>query len=136
MSTRGDGSVFDKYLSEIELAFTVYDQALVDVGLYEFFRKQTPAAKDDKINLRCPPSCDGPLIQATALGSGRTRCCAIGTNDANVGCSNGFCLGCCQILGCDAFCGVGDFACVCTVIGQACSAPTLTCDDQWPPECT
>ena len=139
MTTEGDGSLFDKHLSEIELAFTVYDQALVDIGLYEFFRKQTPTAKDTehKLILRCPPSCDGPLIQTIALASGLTRCCAIATNDANVLCSNGLCLGCCQILGCDSACAIGDgFACVCAVLGQACSAPVLECDDQWPPECT
>ncbi|HKI05894.1 MAG TPA: hypothetical protein VKK31_28190 [Thermoanaerobaculia bacterium] len=138
MTTEGDGQLFEKYKGDLELAFTVYDQVLIDVGLYEFFRKQVPAAREpgDKIILRCPPACDGPLIEPVAIATGLTRCCTIATNDANVLCSNSLCIGCCQILGCDAACAIGDgFACVCAVLGRSCSEPVLGCDNQWPPEC-
>ena len=137
MVTEGDASLIEKYENEVDLTFTVLDQALEETGLYEFFRKVPETEKGlEKLISNCPPSCGGPYLQPSAVAGSRSRCCEIATNDANVACSNSLCFGCCRILGCDAVCGIGDFACVCTVLGQACSEPIFECDDTWPPECT
>lgn len=83
-----------------------------------------PAAGDG-----CGPLCDGPYEESSVnIATSRSRCCDIATQDVNEVCSNGYCYGCCDIIGCDAACiGTTDYGCVCTANGQACSAPSDSC---------
>jgi hypothetical protein len=148
ITTKGSSILFDKYQAEITLAFVTLDQTLTNLGLYDyfFFSKggsksllQTPQDGPPLPLVRgCPPSCTGAYINSGFLAAtSKSRCCEIATQSANNACSNGLCLGCCRIIGCDTACiGNTDYGCICSVNGQACGESAFTCDETWPPECT
>jgi hypothetical protein len=139
VTTQGSPALLKKYERQTTLAFMALDQTLTNLGLYEYFFGSLPAAPQSPgFQAHCPPGCNGPYIfSGFVAATSRSRCCEIATQGANNACSNGFCFGCCRIVGCDAACvGTTDYGCVCSVNGQACSDSPLSCDDTWPPSCT
>jgi hypothetical protein len=73
------------------------------------------------INVYCP--CTGPWYRGEAVASTRSWCCYYATNNVNVKCWNNWCIGCCQLLECDAACLIGEYFCVCGRSGRACGGP-------------
>jgi hypothetical protein len=71
--------------------------------------------------------CNGAAVRGTAYavaGDGivRSDLCTKATNDANVQCWNQWCIGCCKLEPCDAFCFLGDYFCTqAGVSGTSCS---------------
>jgi len=65
------------------------------------------------------------------VGGGITRnnCCADARQSASNCCGmNQYCIGCCAFGSCDAFCGLGDYACpVCSMLGARCTGPAQNC---------
>jgi len=73
------------------------------------------------VNVYCP--CTGPWKRGEAVASTRSWCCYYATNNVNVKCWNRWCIGCCQLLECDAACLIGDYFCVCGRSGRECAGP-------------
>lgn len=66
--------------------------------------------------------CVGPTVRGWAVADlSRSAICAAARSDANYKCSNQYCLGCCELLECDAVCFVGDYLCASAgVTGTSC----------------
>lgn len=67
--------------------------------------------------------CVGPTVRGTAVGDvTRSAICAAARADANLQCWNTYCIGCCQMDSCDAFCLLGDdYLCLMAgVTGRSC----------------
>lgn len=71
--------------------------------------------------VHCP--CTGPWNRGDAVADTRSWCCYQATNEVNVKCWNQWCIGCCQLLECDAACLIGDYICVCGRSGRECGGP-------------
>ncbi len=67
--------------------------------------------------------CGNDWVNGEAYGGlTKSYLCELAERDANNKCTNGWCLGCCQLLSCDSYCLEGDFACIVAhVAGRACS---------------
>ena len=61
-------------------------------------------------------------IGDSVFGWSRTSACQEALADVNSRCcSNSWCIGCCEVLGCDCFGVTGDYLVLCTGKGKACS---------------
>lgn len=71
------------------------------------------------------PACNGPWETGDSEASlTKSQACYNATGKANDKCSNGWCIGCCQLLACDSWCAYGDYLCfIASVTGKACGAP-------------
>jgi hypothetical protein len=158
MTQEGDPGLLERYDEEISFAMTVLDQTLTRMGLGQYGHKtiqprsgvgaafhesapgkRSPLASPNLLpqnqypppatDSNCGPLCDGPYEESSVtIATARSRCCSIAIQDVHEVCSNGYCLSCCDIIGCDAACiGTTDYGCVCTANGQACSAPADSC---------
>lgn len=51
----------------------------------------------------------------------QTLACSLSHDTLGGNCSNRYCIGYCQNLGCDCICGVGSYGCFCTAKGRYCT---------------
>jgi len=61
--------------------------------------------------------CKGELRYAET----QTLACSYSTGTLGGACSNQYCIGYCEYLGCDCICALGDYACYCTAKGRFCT---------------
>ncbi len=66
--------------------------------------------------------CYGRYVRGSTINRSRSYCCQYARDDANIKCSNRYCVGCCSFWSCDTYCGIGDYFCSCGITGRSCSS--------------
>lgn len=66
--------------------------------------------------------CNGEMKFATT----QTIACSESLQTLGSACSNQYCIGYCENLGCDCICGFFDYACFCTSKGRYCTGPDIS----------
>lgn len=101
---------------------------------FQVLQASTPSKKrPDAVTTMMGPFCNGPRCRGNSYGLSLSACCDAAAQDAHNCCGmNQYCIGCCRIGECDAYCAVGDYFCaICGVTGTMCSSMPQTCLEDW-----
>lgn len=64
-----------------------------------------------------------PDVSVTGVYASRSQGCYYAEEDLQIECSNQYCIGCEEFVGCDCACLYDDYFCTCTARGFACEGP-------------
>ncbi len=134
IDTKGRSAVFKynsterKWSADSDLSKNIVDENKFDIALmaaiaadFDPIIRTKPAETSSEIQMQqCLCSDYEHPVVGSSVATTRSLGCYKARQDAAPKCSNQWCIGCHEYLSCDCACGIGDYFCICSIIGFPC----------------